>query len=116
MPLRSSRMVWPLGVVGVVVLVVMVVSSAASLGAVARAGVDRALLTRCVKVVLEKGSATPAAGSASPTLVSSFAVFRRARSAVDTLPVAAHLREQLATAGAETYDPSQAVLLRRTGA
>jgi hypothetical protein len=70
-----------------------------------------------VKVVLEiGGSATPVAGSANPTLVSSFAVFRRARSAVDTLPAAAHLREQLAAAGAKTYDPSQAVLLRRTGA
>jgi hypothetical protein len=118
MSLRSSRVFAPVAVVGLVVLVVMVVSTASSPGAIARGRGDRALLTRCVKVVLGigGGSATPVAGSADPTLVSGLAVFRRARSAVDTLPAAAHLREELAAAGATTYDPSPAVLLTRTGA
>jgi hypothetical protein len=108
----------PAAAVGLVVLVVMVVTSAPSSGAVARGGGDRALLTRCVKVVLgfAGGSATPVVGSADPALVSSVAVFRRARSTVDTLPAAARLREELAAAGATTYDPSAAVLLTRTGA
>jgi hypothetical protein len=117
MPLRSSRLFALVGVVGLAVLAVAVVGSASSPGAVARARVDRALLSRCVKAVLEiGGSARPVAGSASPTMVSSFAVFRRARSAGDTLPMAAQLRQQLAAAGARTYDPSHAVPLTRTGA
>jgi hypothetical protein len=117
MSLRSSRVFAPVAVVGVVVLVVMVVSTASSPGAIARGRGDRALLTRCVKVVLGigGGSATPVAGSADPTLVASLAAFRRARSAADTLPAAAHLREELAAAGATTYDPSAAVLLTRSG-
>ncbi|MDQ6775353.1 MAG: hypothetical protein M3071_03825 [Actinomycetota bacterium] len=117
MSVRFSRVFAPVAVAGPVVLVVMVVSTASSPGAIARGRGDRALLTRCVKVVLGGGrSATPVAGSADPTLVSSLAVLRRARSAVDALPAAARLREELAAAGATTYDPSAAVLLRRTGA
>src|SRR6202035_5650396 len=108
----------PVAGAGLVVLVVMVVSTASSPGAIARGRGEGALLTRCVKVVLGigGGSATPGAGSADPTLVSSLAVFRRSRSAVDTLPAAANLREELAAAGARIYDPSAAVLLTRTGA
>ena len=91
----------PAAAVGLVVLVVMVVTFALSSGAVARGGGDRALLTRCVKVALGigGGSATPVAGSADSTVVSSLAVLRRTRSAVDTLPAAAHLREELAADG-----------------
>jgi hypothetical protein len=117
MSLRSSRVFAPVAVVGLVVLVVTVVTTASSPGAIAPGRSDRALLTRCVKVVLGigGGSATPVAGIADPTLVSSLTVFRRARSAVDALPAAAHLRQELAVAGATAYDPSAAVLLVRTG-
>ena len=116
MPLRSVRVFASVGVVGLVVVVMVV--SASSVGAVARFRGDRGLLTRCVKVVLGVGgaSATPVTGSADPTVVSRFAVFRRARSVVDALPAAADLRQELAVAGARTYDPSAAVRLRRTGA
>ena len=115
---RFARVLGALAVAGLVVLMVVVVSTASPPGAVARGRTDRALLTRCLKAVLGigGGSATPVAGSADPTLVSSFAVFRRTRSAVDMLPAAAHLREALAGAGATTFDPSAAVLLAHTGA
>jgi hypothetical protein len=118
MSLKFSRTFAMVAVAGLVVLVAMVVSTGSSPGAIARARGDHALLIRCVKAVLGHagGFATPVAGSADPTLVSSLAVFRRARSAVDTLPAAAGLREQLGAAGATTYDPSAAVLLKRTGA
>jgi hypothetical protein len=117
MSLRRSRVFAPVAVAGLMVLAVMVVSTAPSPGAITRTRSQGALLTRCGKVVLGigGGSATPVAGSADPTLVSSLAVFRRARSAVDTLPAAEHLRAALAGAGATTYDPSAAVLLTRTG-
>jgi hypothetical protein len=116
MSLGSSRTCAPVVVIALVMLAV-VVSGASSAGAVARRSGDRPLLTRCVKAVLgiAGGSAAPVAGNADPTLVSSFAVFRRVRSVVDTLPAATHLREELAAAGARTYDPSATVLLRRTG-
>jgi hypothetical protein len=118
MPSRFSRVFAPIAVAGLVVLVVMVGSTASPPGAIARGRADSALLTRCLKAVLGigGGSATPVAGSADPTLVASLAAFRRTRSAADTLPAAAHLREELAGAGATTYDPSAAVLLTRTGA
>ncbi len=103
-------------VVGLVVLVAAGASGASSPGALARGTGKRALLTRCVKAVLRIGdSAMPVAGSAEPTVVSSLAVFRRVRSAVDSLP-AAQLRAELAFAGARTYDPSAAVRVTHTGA
>jgi hypothetical protein len=118
MSLRSSRVFAPVAVGGFVLLVVIGVVTASSAGAIAGGRGDRARLTRCVRSVLGNGgrTATPVAGSADPILVSRFAVFRRARSAVDTLPAAARLREELDAAGAVAYDPSAAVLLTRTGA
>jgi hypothetical protein len=103
---------------GLVALVVMAGSPATAPGALARGRGEPALLTHCVKLVLGIGgrSAEPMPGSADPTVLSSLAVFRRARSARDALPPAAHLREALAAAGATTYDPSAAVRLASTGA
>jgi hypothetical protein len=108
----------PIAVAGLVVLVVLVVSTVSPPGVIARGRADTALLTRCLKAVLGSGggSATPVAGSADPALVASLAVFRRTRSAADRLPAGARLREELAGAGATTYDPSAAVLLTRAGA
>jgi hypothetical protein len=112
--LRSLRVLAPIAVAGLVVLLV-VVSAASPRSAVARGRADRALLTQCLKVVLGvgRGSATRVSGSASPQVVSHFAVFRRMRSAADRLPAAAHLGVALAGRGARTYDPSLAVPLTR---
>ena len=79
------------------------------------AGTSRALLARCIRILLlepGRGPATPVAGSADAGVLSSFAVLRRTRTAADKLPAAAQLRQVLALAGAATYDPSAAVLLK----
>ncbi len=95
----------------------VVVCGASPAGAAGGGRVDSALLARCVKAVLGiGGSARPVVGSADPTVLASVGVFRRVRSAADVLPAAAELREDLAAAGAATYDPSLSVLLARTGA
>ncbi|MGH2910316.1 MAG: hypothetical protein ACRDK8_13610 [Solirubrobacteraceae bacterium] len=102
-----------------VVLVVVVAGAASSAGAIVPGRSGGVRLARCVRAVIGAGAghrARPVAGSADPTVVSGFAVFRRHRSAADRLPVGADLREQLAVAGARTYDPSAAVALVRTGA
>lgn len=106
---------------GAVVLAVVLAATAAAFGAIARAAVPAhpgTGLDRCAAALFgpESGHpARPVAGSAGPTVVSSFAVFRRHRTAADRLSVGG-LGRTLADAGALTYDPSAAVRLLRSGA
>jgi hypothetical protein len=118
MSFRSLRVLAPIVLAGLVALAVVVLSAASASSATARGRADRALLTHCFKAVLGIGgsSATRVSGNADPTLVASLAAFRRTRSAADTLSAVARLGGALAGAGATTYDPSAAVLLKRDGA
>jgi hypothetical protein len=103
---------------GVVVLTVLVAGAASSAGAIVPDRSGGVGLARCVKALRGLGTgglARAAAGSADPTVISNFAVFRRHRSAADRL-TARDLGTQLAAAGARTYDPSAAVHLLGSGA
>lgn len=109
----SSRLKLFLGSVAVALVAAIVVVIVASSPSRVDRHADRAVLVRCVKVVLGvgRGSATAAAGGAGSEVVSDLAVFRHTRSDAGTLPASAHLGEALAGAGATTYDPAALVLL-----
>lgn len=117
-PKRFHRVrVYTVVLAGVVVAAfgAVVAGGASPPGAAARGRATGGLLTGCAKDVLglERGSATPVSGSASPLVVSQLGVFRRTRSPADALPRAARLGASLAAAGARSFDPSAAVRLTR---
>lgn len=78
----------------------------------------RQALDRCLRGAfgLESGAAEAVAGSTSPLISSQFAIFRASSSPSSELPALGGLRQDLAHAGARTYDPSRLVMLFRAGA
>ena len=118
MSLRLLRVLVPAVVVGVVAFGMAVAGGAAPLRAVARSDGPSTTEARCVANLLgfSRKPARPVQGSADLQLAVRFALFRGTRSAADVLPAASHMRQELAAAGAVSYDPSAAVRVAHTGA
>lgn len=107
-----------LGCVAVAALMALVVgASTVSPAGAAGASSRGALLNRCLSVVLfgsARAHAVSAPGSGA-AIAARYAVFRRPRTAADTLPAGIHLGAALGFAHATTFDRSALVRLRRVG-